>query len=176
MTAATTFLKHALAASFAVLAFPSVHGAEIYRWVDDEGRTQLSDHVPEKYRARATPLGDSRQYELTPQQRTEADARAARDKRQRELDDQRRAADEEAEAQAARAAASAASAAASRTAKPAAARTGATDCAGWKAEYEKSGECYARFHLVNGRMKAGALEECGPPVPDLSESCALGTK
>jgi hypothetical protein len=171
--AATSISKCALAAA-ALFALSAVHAVEIYRWVDENGRTQISDHVPEKFRAGATPLGDSRQYELTPRQRAEAEARTAREKRQREIDEQDRADAEKAAQEAARAAAAAASAA-TTTRRP---RQGtvpgkidAAECAALQAEYAKSGACYAPFHLARGGLRAGAFDACGPTVPDPSERC-----
>mgnify|MGYP001767041620 CR=1 FL=1 len=62
-----------------VLAASLAFGAgatDIYRWVDENGRTHLSDVVPERYRDTATRV-DSRSHELTPEQRREARERAA---------------------------------------------------------------------------------------------------
>jgi Domain of unknown function (DUF4124) len=62
---------------------------DIYRWVDDQGQTQMSDVVPEKYRDKATRI-NSRRYELTPEQKADARSRAryeaqrARDERELE--------------------------------------------------------------------------------------------
>jgi hypothetical protein len=55
------------------LAF-SAFGADIYVWTDENGKTHLADSVPPKYKASAQRI-DSRQFELTPEQRREADAR-----------------------------------------------------------------------------------------------------
>ena len=57
------------------LVFDPLHAADIYRWVDDQGQTQLSDVVPERYRDRATRIS-SRKFELTSEQKLEARDRA----------------------------------------------------------------------------------------------------
>ncbi|OYU45667.1 MAG: hypothetical protein CFE44_06265 [Burkholderiales bacterium PBB4] len=53
----------------------ALKAGDIYRWVDDQGRTQMSDVVPEKYRDKATRI-NSRRYELTPEQKADAGSRA----------------------------------------------------------------------------------------------------
>jgi hypothetical protein len=50
----------------------------ICRWVDESGRTQMAQAVPEKYKKLAT-CTDSRTYEPTSEQRQAADRRAAED-------------------------------------------------------------------------------------------------
>src|SRR5512143_339175 len=70
-------------ASLAILALTLLPAASfatpLCRWVDDAGRTQIADVVPERYRKAAT-CSDSQAYELTPEQRREAERRAAEDK------------------------------------------------------------------------------------------------
>lgn len=56
------------------------HSASICRWVDANGRTQISDIVPEKYQQSAT-CSDSRKYELSPEQQREAERRVAEQQR-----------------------------------------------------------------------------------------------
>jgi len=51
----------------------------IYRWIDENGRTHVSDVVPEKYKKSATRV-DSAQYEAPPESRKEAEQRAAKEK------------------------------------------------------------------------------------------------
>ena len=64
-----------IAALGAVFSLP-LHAADVFRWVDENGRTQISDMVPEKYRKSAVKI-DSYRYELSAEQRAEVDARAA---------------------------------------------------------------------------------------------------
>ena len=151
--------RAAAIACAALLACASAHAADIYRWVDENGRTQVSDVVPEKYRATATRI-DSGQYELSPERRKEAEERAARDKALA------------AEA-AARRAGAAASAPAAKAAVPASARrpaqgvTDATDCDTWRRLYRESQDCFAPYRTTRGGTKAEAFENCNPiPSPD----------
>jgi hypothetical protein len=55
----------------------SGYATEIYRWVDEAGKTHMSDVVPEKYRATAKSV-NSRKYELSDSERKDAEARAAK--------------------------------------------------------------------------------------------------
>jgi hypothetical protein len=66
----------ALIAAAVVLFSPVVRSASICRWVDANGRTQMSDVVPEEFKQSAT-CSDSRKYELSPQQQLEAERRVA---------------------------------------------------------------------------------------------------
>ena len=54
-------------------------GADIYRWADENGNVHLADIVPQRYKASAQRI-DSRQFELTPAQQREAEARLARER------------------------------------------------------------------------------------------------
>lgn len=165
------------ALAFGPLALSALFAGDIYRWVDEKGQVQLSDKVPEQFRKSATRV-DSRQYELTPEQRKEAQARAAREKARLA-----KAAAEEAKAKKARdaAAADAAAAAASgaRTGKaaaqPASAARGtnaAADCATLRRRYQESADCLAPFLNANGSIKEGAFQACGPPVPYPAQECS----
>ncbi|HEX9450848.1 MAG TPA: DUF4124 domain-containing protein [Burkholderiales bacterium] len=58
--------------TFSIMLFSPLYAADIYRWVDENGRIQFSDVVPEKYKKSAKRM-DSRQYELSPEQRKEAE-------------------------------------------------------------------------------------------------------
>jgi hypothetical protein len=165
--AARSIFTSVLAAA-ALLAFAAAQAADIYRWVDEAGRTQISDQVPEKYRARAKRLGDSRQYELTPEQLEEAQARGARAKQQ--------AAEEaaaKADAQASEAAAPASDSTRPAAADRKAAPVGASDCQAMRAAYDASRECYSRFLNANGSLKPGAYESCGPGVGEPSQKCGI---
>ena len=55
------------------------HAADIYEWTDEQGGMHVSDTVPYKYKSRARKI-DTRSSEVSPQQRSEAEARAAKDK------------------------------------------------------------------------------------------------
>ena len=60
-----------IAALGAVFSLP-LHAADVFRWVDENGRPQISDIVPEKYRKSALKI-DSHRYELSAEQRAEVD-------------------------------------------------------------------------------------------------------
>ena len=133
-----------------LLSVDAAQATDIYRWVDDNGRTQLSDVVPEKYRARATTV-DSARYELSPVDRALAEARA---QRQRPLE-------------------AAASGAAPRGAAPGLGRSPRSpmaDCATWQRLYTRSQECFARYKTVNGATKAEAFQKC-TEIPDPATQC-----
>jgi hypothetical protein len=159
----------ALLAVAALLAVCAAHAADIYRWVDENGRTQMSDQVPEKYRASAKRMGDSHQYELTPAQRKEADARATRDKQSQAAERSQLNADAQAGAEAAAASAPHSAASDVREGRP----DSAAQCRALRAAYDASRECWARFLNANGTTKPGAVETCGPGVGEPSLKCGI---
>ena len=142
------------------LWLPPLYGADIYRWVDENGRVQFSDTVPEKFKKSATHI-DSRQYELTPAQRREAEARTARDKAL--------AAEREAKAAATSPGQVASAAAPASAISPTA---GASDCATLRRRFAESNECFAPFFNRNGSVKAEGHAKCGPPVPYPTSECS----
>lgn len=138
------------------------YGADIYRWVDENGQVHFSDTVPQQYKESVTTI-DSRQYELSPEQRKEAEARAAREKeRFVETTTKQKAAEATASTKSNPKASTAA-------AKPPAA---ATDCATLFRRFQESSECYAPFFNANGSMKENAYETCGPAVPYPAQECS----
>lgn len=143
------------------LSAPSTHATDIYQWVDDAGKTQVSDVVPEKYRAKATRL-DSQRFELTPAQKAEAEAgQAARRAAERTTNGTTRQPGDN----------TATGPAASLSGAPRAA-SAPTDCDTLQRRYEESQACFAPFKNVNGTMKPGANEVC-TEVPDPSPQCGL---
>lgn len=143
------------------LGSPPGYGADIYRWVDEDRRVHFSDTVPQQHKKSATSI-DSRQYELSPEQRKEAEARAAREKER---------SDEIAKQKAAGAATPTRPApkAGTTAAKPPVA---ATDCATLLQRFRESSECYAPFFNVNGSIKNNAYETCGPAVRYPAQECS----
>ncbi len=145
-----------------VLAASLAFGAgatDIYRWVDENGRTHLSDVVPERYRDTATRV-DSRSHELTPEQRREARERAAR-----EAERANPAPPAAAQVPLAPAPAALPTAVVKR---PAQTVTENTDCATWWRLYQESQECFGPFRLVGGGIKLEAFEHCNEiPSPEL---------
>jgi hypothetical protein len=147
-------------AAIAALAISlTAWAADVYRWVDKDGRIQLSDRVPEEYRKSATRI-DTSPSELSPAQRKEAEQRAA----------QRKVREAEAAAREARVRAPEAAQApvpAASTAKT----TGASDCATLQRRYRENAECLAPYMTVRGAFKPGAFEACGPSLPSPEAQC-----
>ncbi|MEO7953046.1 MAG: DUF4124 domain-containing protein [Polaromonas sp.] len=143
-----------------IMSLSPLYATDIYRWVDENGRTQLSDVVPEKYRKSATHV-NSQQYELSAEQVRKAEERVAREKARAAEAMQRQLAAEAVEAANAASAASAASAAKNSPRPPAA---GGSDCDALYRQYGESQECFAPYRNVNGSTKAEAFEICGSPV------------
>ena len=145
----------------------ATYADEIYRWVDENGRTQFSDKVPDRYRNAATQV-DTNPSELTESQRQEAAERAAREKAIVE-----RATDARTEP------------ARPQTPVPPAAVMGSRDglakqkleCERLQREYRESQECFAPYILRkgDGRRRPGVVRPeaflyC-KPVPDPSQQC-----
>ena len=143
--------------------------ADLYRWVDENGRTQMSDRPPPKAPGTIT-RQDSRQFEQTEGQRREAAARTARDRAQLDEAANRRAKEQEEQAARARAAASAAASAAS-----AAASAPATTCDQLRERYYASQACYAPYRTRWG-IRGEAFSVCGPGVKDPSWTCGMERK
>ena len=136
---------------------------DIYQWTDEKGRTHLSDTVPQQYRKSAT-RHDTRQYELTEEQRREADARAAREgvRQRAAVQESERGAGERA-APAARSAASAASAGKLPAHEDACAKA-------WR-EYREKELCFGPFRTANQGIKAEAFAICGPDMVSPADRC-----
>ena len=134
--------------------------AVIYRWVDEQGRTQVSDVVPEKYRKSAIRI-DSSRSEVSPEQRQQAERAAAKNKALAEEATTRRQS-----AHVVQPPIAASQAAASR--RPAQGVTDATDCATWRRLYRESEECFGPFRTTRGATKTEAFEKCNQiPNPEL---------
>ncbi len=119
-------------------------GADIYRWTDENGKVHLADIVPQRYKASAQRI-DSRQFELTPAQQREAEARMARER----------------QALTARPVpASPPAANGLAPAPPSPASAAAPDCEALQREYRESLECFAPFVNANGSLKPEAFTTC----------------
>ena len=128
--------------------------AEIYRWVDEAGRTQFSDTVPDKYKKSATRT-DTRQFEVSDEQRREGEARAERERaKMQALEEQRARAKPAVQA----------------PAKPKPAATATGDCAELHRKYQESLDCFAPFIQANGTTRAEAYSKCAV-VKDPSPEC-----
>jgi hypothetical protein len=153
----TKLIKMAGAASLiAELLFycGAAHAGDIYRWVDDQGVTQMGDTVPPAYKSRAKVIG-STESSIDPQQQKDAQARAAEDAaRLKQLE--------------------ASKPSVPSTPQPAATpqpRSAGTDCASLFAAYRASQACYAPYVTVNG-LKGN--NNC-TPLPDPSSQCGNPT-
>ncbi len=138
----------------------STQAGDIYRWVDEQGRTHVSDVVPERYQSRATRI-DASQYELTPDQRRESAERAARERA--------RAAEqpEPASADTQQSVAPAAPAAPRVVKRPVERVTESTDCATWWRLFHESEACFGPFRTVGGGIKPEAFDHCNEiPSPE----------
>jgi hypothetical protein len=137
-----------------LLANAAAAGATVYRWVDDNGRVNYSETVPERYRSVARPV-------VVPAAAPAAEA--ARDV---------------AGAAAVGKPASAAQPVVRRPAPPAPPRPlgkrparvpdDSTDCDTWQRLYLESLDCFGPYRTVRGGIKPEAFERCNevpePPV------------
>ena len=139
--------------------------AEIYRWVDDQGRPHFSDVVPERYKGVATKI-DQKTIDPSENDRIEATVRAARQRaRQAELEAARRARHRESAMEA-----PAAEAVSDRAPE----ETAGTECERQLAAYHASQACFAPYRMANGSLRAEAWEKC-KDVPNPSGHCS-GTR
>jgi hypothetical protein len=148
------------------LGAPALHATAICRWVDDTGRIQLAQTVPEKYRKHAT-CTDSRQYELTPEQRRAALQQAADDRARARAGEDAARAPLSGEPAPVRPAPAASRPFAKR---PATVPTEATDCPTRWRLYDESAECFGPFRTARGGIKPEAFEVCNE-VPRPEAQC-----
>jgi uncharacterized protein DUF4124 len=140
-------------------SFP-VRGADVYRWTDENGKTHISDSVPEKYRSTAKRI-ESRQAEPSKSDRRAAEARAAAERARIDAMEAARAA-------AAKAAAEEEAAAPPKPkAKPSFAES---DCETKHRLYKESLDCFARYVTTSGTTKADGFQNC-TNLPDPSREC-----
>lgn len=151
-------LRFALLA-YTVVMFSPLYAADIYRWVDESGRTHFSDAVPEKYKKSTTKV-DSRQYELTIEQQKEAAARAVQEKARVAATKQRKTDTATAEVPDP----------AAVQVKPRPVVNESTDCATLQRLYKESQECFSPYRTANGSTKAEAFEKC-TPINDPTTQC-----
>jgi hypothetical protein len=145
--------------SAAMLAWARSEAAVIYQWIDETGRTQISDTVPEKYR-RSAKQTDSRQFDLTPEARKAAE--------------ERRAALQPQAASAASRASSGPGQPPSRLAGQSAPRKSMPDlsnCDAWRRAFVESKNCFGGFQTQAGPLRQGAFETCGPEIPNPEPKC-----
>ena len=135
-----------------LLLFASVslaaHGADIFRWVDENGKIHFGDSVPEQYKQRAKKL-DSKGAEITSAQRQEAEARLASEKARAEsIRKAREAKSDEAQA----------GAAPTPPVSPAA--NNANACEEELKKYLDSQTCFAPYVMKDGAVRPEAFQHC----------------
>ena len=137
----------------------AAYAAEIYRWVDENGRTHFSDKPPQQTKRPVARI-DSQQFEISPEQRQSAEAHAAAEKAR--LADIANRKEPEAPI--------------SSLPAPKASSTGfkpaATECATLLQRFKDHSECMAPFMNVGGSFKPNAFETCGPAVPYPAKECS----
>jgi len=135
--------KIALALLFCTASL--TNAADVFRWVDENGKVHYGDTVPEKYRKESKKV-DSSSPEATNAQRQEAEARNAKEKAG--LDALQKSRDAGADA-------------APYTAPltPEAPRTG-NDCEEQMRKYLESQTCFAPYRNANGGINPEAFQRC----------------
>lgn len=141
----------------AVIVFMCAAGlsnaADIWRWVDEHGRTHVADSVPERYKAVATKI-ESQKSQPSESERAAAVGRAAKDRERLAALEAQRVRDE-----AAQLPASSPGLAASSPAGKSSTGQAGTECdALWRAYYE-SQRCFAPY-LIPGGVKEEAFQQC----------------
>lgn len=156
LSAVVGFVSIALFASTAI-------AADIYRWVDEQGQTHVSDTVPPQYRQRATRV-DTSASKVSDEQRAEAAARAAKEKAA--VTDNVRP-DVPNPPQAVEL---------STYPKPGA--SGIDDkrarCAEWRRAYDRSQACFNQYRTITGAIRSEGYQVC-TEVPDPSSECGAPT-
>ena len=145
---------NSFAAIALVLLSMGAQAKSICRWVDERGRTQIAEVVPETYKKVAV-CTDSQRYELSAEQRRAAERRVAEDKAR-------------ARQAAARPPANGASSAtrpARAASQPGAKRptevvTDATDCPTWWRIYDESVECFGPYRTTRDATKREGFDQC----------------
>ena len=142
-------------AALSLLPLSTGAGAtSICRWVDERGRTQIAEVVPEKYK-KAAICTDSRRYELSAEQRQAAERRAAEDKaRARQAAAKPPGNDVSSASRPARAASY------PGVKRPTQVVTDATDCPTWWRIYDESVECFGPYRTTRGATKPEGFEKC----------------
>lgn len=142
-------------AALALMLLATYAGAtSICRWVDESGRTQIAEVVPEKHRKVAV-CTDSQKYELSPEQRRAAEQRVADDKERA-----RKAAAKAPSDRASNAPRPARAASESGAKRPAEVVTADTDCRTWWRIYDESVECFGPYRTTRGATKPEGFDRC----------------
>lgn len=127
--------------------------ADLYRWVDEAGKTHYGDTVPQRDRDKATRVAPGAAPPTADQQRAAA-ARAAREREAQEPATPPRADGKSA----------------SRALpEPEPVARGISACEAAKQRFLESQQCFDPFRLVNGGLKAEAFEHCEELKPPACE-------
>jgi len=153
-----------IAVALALLS-PVARSTSICRWVDDNGRTQISDVVPQKYKKSAT-CSDSQKYELSAEQKREVEQREAEAqirKRQEMAGPPTNAASSPPRSKGATAKPGAKSAK-----RPTEVITDDPDCQTRWRIYDESGECFGPYRTTRGATKPEGFDMCNDiPSPEI---------
>ena len=123
-------MRRILPALLLLLALPAQ--AEIYKWVDERGRTHFGEAPPERYRKSATAVSPSPLNTIDGQALGKPTARQP----------------------------AAAGAPAEAPAPPSIPESDAARCAREHARFSESQACFARFRNANGSLRAEASTQC----------------
>lgn len=126
----------------------------ICRWVDESGRTQIAEVVPERYRKVAV-CTDSQKYELSPEQLRAAEQRVAEDKHRA-----RKAAAQAPSDRASGAPRPPRAASQAGAKRPTEVVTADTDCTTWWRIYEESVLCFGPYRTTRGATKPEGFDRC----------------
>jgi hypothetical protein len=138
--------------------------ADIYRWIDQDGRTQVSDVVPEQYKHSATRI-DTRQIEKTDGPRSGVKKRADRETVTVETAEKNQAPNPTSKTPDAKDEGSSGTS------------ISEADCAVLWRRYKESAKCWGRYNLWGGQKEgAAALAACGPGVPSPNSKCGFTGK
>ena len=140
---------------------------DIYRWVDDKGRVQMSDRPPPRSTGPVI-RQDARRDEVAPAQRKAAQDRAARD---RALLESAQADRDKAAVRSPKPRAVASSGFADESDPSLPPRASAEDCRMWRQEYRRNEACFAPFRTARGGIKPEAFRVCGPELLDPEFEC-----
>ena len=141
------------------ILFSTAHAATVYQWIDENGRTHVSDTVPPRYQGAATQI-DTSASRVSEKQRQEALERVAREKDQVDAAERARA----------EAAAKAADQSAEPKSAPPVVGSKSADCEQLMRAYRQSQECFAPYMRVDGGIREEAYQYC-TSIPDPSSKC-----
>ena len=145
-------MRLATAGAFGLLACAAATATTVYRWVDDNGRVNYSETVPERYRSVARPITvpDAVPAAEAPRENSSAGAAAK-------------------PASAAQPVARKPPPAPPRppAKRPARVPDDSTDCDTWQRLYLESMDCFGPYRTVRGGIKPEAFERCNE-VPEPS--------